>query len=129
MLFSDIDKAIAAYTSKRDTERRKKIDATIAAPKVRNTFEAWKKAKAEMKLQTEKLEALGYGISSCPVDAVYVHQSAKIEQLCKFDTETSKAKGALTEMKRTYTLKLFAGGEETQTLFASLADELASIVR
>jgi hypothetical protein len=35
---------------------------------------------------------------------------------------------SLADQKRTYTLKLFAGGEKAKELFASLAKELANIV-
>ena len=56
------------------------------------------------------------------------HLKVQPKPLQAFDDETDKTKGALTELSRTYTLKLLAGGEEAQELFASLA-KLASIVR
>lgn len=46
-----------------------------------------------------------------------------------FDAETTKHEKQLTNLKRTYTVKLFAGGEEAKDLLAALARELALIVK
>jgi adenylate cyclase len=45
-----------------------------------------------------------------------------------YDAETARVEKSLAELKRIYTLKLFAGGEEAKELSASLAKELAVIV-
>ena len=44
-----------------------------------------------------------------------------------YDVETASVQKALADLKRSYTLKLFARGEEAQELFASLARELAAM--
>jgi hypothetical protein len=46
----------------------------------------------------------------------------------QFDAATAKVKSALAELKLTYTLKLFAGGEEAKELFALLAKGPAAVV-
>ena len=48
-------------------------------------------------------------------------------ELKTYDEKTQKVKDELAEMKRTYTLKLFASGEEATAVFAELAKELARI--
>jgi hypothetical protein len=46
-----------------------------------------------------------------------------------FQDRTATAIALLSELKRSYTLKLFAGGAEAKELFAMLAKELAAIVK
>jgi hypothetical protein len=60
---------------------------------------------------------------------ITVENSKSIPQLAGFDIETVEQQRNLTEMKRTYTLKLFAGGAEAKELFAWLGRELAAIVK
>jgi hypothetical protein len=45
-----------------------------------------------------------------------------------FNAQTARTEKALAQLKRTYTLKLFAGGEGAKELFASLAKELVAII-
>ena len=54
---------------------------------------------------------------------------SELNAVREFDALTDKTKGALSDMKRTYSLKLFAGGEETQALFASLSAELKALTK
>lgn len=54
--------------------------------------------------------------------------STNPKPLRDFDAETAKVEKSLADLKRTYTLKLFTGGEEAKELFAALAKELAAIV-
>jgi hypothetical protein len=50
------------------------------------------------------------------------------KSLREFDAQSKEVRAGLADLKRNYTLKLFAGGEEAQELFASLARELANII-
>jgi hypothetical protein len=59
----------------------------------------------------------------------YISSDILPKELLEFDDQTQERISALTRIKRTYTLKLFAGGEEAKELFASLAKELAAIVK
>ena len=52
-----------------------------------------------------------------------------LKPLQDFDDHTVKTRDALTRMKRTYTLKLFAGGAEAKELFTSLGKELSALTR
>ena len=51
------------------------------------------------------------------------------DELYGFDTETAADETRLSDMKRSYALKLFAGGEEAQSLFASLTKELRALIK
>jgi hypothetical protein len=50
-------------------------------------------------------------------------------ELESFDAETKRIEAHLTELRRDYTLRLFAGGEEAKALFSTLESAIADILR
>lgn len=131
LLLADIDRAEAAYIEVRKSKRKPlESDAVRRPPKdVRDLFEVNKRARADIERTEKSLAALGYCISGYHGDRqLGIGYGVLPKAIRAFDDETERTKSALQELKRTYTLKLFAGGEEAQGLFASLVKELVSIV-
>ncbi len=132
LLLEDIDRAATTYREVRQSKRKAlESDAVRKPPKeVRELFDTNERARGDMERTERSLTALGFRIegygSGRHLGVGY--GSAIPKFLRSFDEETEKTKGALQGLKRTYTLKLFAGGEEAQGLFASLVKELVSIV-
>jgi hypothetical protein len=50
------------------------------------------------------------------------------QEVLEFDAETLRRDKNMSDLKRDYTLRLFAGGEEARELFATLTSELAKIL-
>jgi hypothetical protein len=69
-----------------------------------------------------------YGFYSYPQLHVVIENAAKVPQLAAFDAFSVDGESRLSEMKRSFALKLSAGGEEAPELFASLARDLATII-
>jgi hypothetical protein len=78
----------------------------------------------------EKLlrQLFGIDIDHYPTEHLSLREPSKVPALEAHSEQTRKTRAALEDMKRGYTLKLFAGGEEAQELFASLSRELEAIV-
>jgi hypothetical protein len=64
----------------------------------------------------------GFLVGSCgaEINRLTVGYSPRPKALTDFDAETARVEKALADIKRSYTLKLFARGEEAKELFASL---------
>ena len=58
-----------------------------------------------------------------------VSYGQKPKPVREYNEKRRRVQHSLADLKRSYTLKLFAGGEEAKELFASLSRELAAIVR
>jgi hypothetical protein len=129
LLFSDIDKAIGEYRAMRSRESTEMRQRAVHRPDVRKLFYLRHAAKKQMKQYEAKLETMGYHISTYPKEALAVYDGSKIPDIRTFDSQTARTERCLEDLKRTYTLKLFAGGEEAKELFASLAKELAAITK
>lgn len=131
VMFADIEKAIGQYTSKRSAEydelRRQYLDKPPKdALRLYSDFQA---AREQMKSAETLLRQLfGIDIDSYPKEHLSLRDASKVPALESHGEQTRKVKAALEEMKRGYTLKLFAGGEEAQELFASLARDLEAII-
>jgi hypothetical protein len=131
IIFADIDRAQQQYRADR-TQRRDKMKSDYLKHPPKDAvlvFKEWKEAAAEKEEAQKMLVRLfGLDITTYPQLGLRVEEPSKIPGMESYDAETRKTESALTEMKRAYTLKLFAGGEEAQSLFASLADELKAII-
>ena len=135
LLFADIERAEQAYNGTRSSERdavAKRMVKNAPAEAVK-LFATYKSAKAEMEGAERALDEMGYDINTGYGTAKggelginYAHNKQPAE-LASFDRQTSERKAKLAELKRSYTLKLFAGGAEAQELFASLAKEIAKL--
>jgi hypothetical protein len=131
LLLADIDRASDAYRSARRAKREPLASDAVrrASAEVKALYDMNERARKEMIRTEEALRSSGYVIHGYS-DGRYlsVGHAPLPKSLQAFDDQTSKTEGALNELKRTYTLKLFAGGEEAQGLFATLMKELVSIV-
>lgn len=128
VLLADIDAALAAYEASRRERREPLLEKATSKPsaKVAALAARFKVIEAEQQKIRSELHELGYSCSGH--GGLSVGYGATPEPLRPFDAETAKVGKAFAALKRTYTLKLFAGGEEAQELFASLGRELAAIV-
>lgn len=130
LMFADIDKVSADYKANRAEDRTALVARLTHQSSVQKLFQRYLAGRKEMADAEKALERIGYDIYGySEPHHVIVKDSKKIPELAGFDFETNARTHKLAEMKRTYTLKLFAGGEEAKELFASLAKELAAIVK
>jgi hypothetical protein len=134
LLLSDIDSALASYNSGREKERESLQTVALAKPpaQAEALLASYVRAKKAMTEASHALEAIGFDVKSDYSNnygfGLKLHYSTSTKSLREFDSESKKTRSALAELKRTYTLKLFAGGEAAQELFASLSGELATII-
>ncbi len=137
ILLSDVDAAITSYGARRSGERGAVEKSALDNPpaEIKRLSAEYQQSRKAMEEAEAKMKQLGY-----QMDSVYSGENGYVYRLrldhtiepralADFDEKTKKAKGALNELRRTYTLKLFAGAEEAKELFASLTKELAAIVR
>lgn len=135
VMFTDIDTAITKFDSERKALRETSAKTALSnAPAVARTlFAAYIAAKKKSEQSKSALRALGYDIKNewqnQYRDELVLCYAMPPKALREFDTETERVKAILADLKRSYTLKLFAGGEEAKELFASLARELAAILK
>ncbi len=132
LMFADIDGTSAIYRSARRTEREKVERECVAKahPDIHALYDLFKSAKKEEGRIERELAKVGYRVS-CYRDEYTLevaYGDPKPKPIRDHDAETARTEKALADLKRSYTLKLFAGGEEAKELFASLAHELASII-
>jgi hypothetical protein len=74
----------------------------------------------------KQLQAHGYGIEGYgEMKKLRISHSELPKARTQYGTETREQERALDSLKRTYTVKLFAEGEEARTLLSSLATEIA----
>jgi len=133
VLLDDIDSAISSYKSRRGDAREKVEETALAkAPAIAKALLLkFNKARTEAAELDKRIEQMGfrtvseYGTKNFHLALSY---SNKPTLLKDYDAETARVEKSLAGLKRSYTLKLFAGGEEAKELFASLARELAGII-
>jgi hypothetical protein len=131
LLLADIESAETVYSTNRNKERaalEKQIEEKppVAAA---NLMKTWVQAHDAKEQAEEALTSLGYRVrnynSSEPELVVGGGHTPKV--LEDFDKTTRTGREKLTGLKRDYTLKLFAGGDEAQEIFSSLTKDLAAI--
>jgi len=131
LIFRDIDAAAAAYRAARSEARRKLQERLVEnAPSNVAALAAELKTAQEIATRLEReLSALGYSFAGYQEKKLCIHDYNKQPQeVVEFDKETSRRDKNMSDLKRDYTLRLFAGGEEARELFATLASELGKIV-
>ena len=126
VLFADIDHAVADYRANRSKARDALSKSVLQQPDVRAAYDLYVAAKKDMARHEKSLKEVGFRVDY--YGDLGIDDAHKIEALREFDSESDEGNDALESLKRTYTLKLFAGGEEAQSLFATLAEDLARIV-
>jgi len=131
LLFSDITTASAKYKAARDQERGQLKERLIdkAPSHVRALLSQWKHADAAKSRAHKQIDALGYSINTYQSQpALSINAYGKLpKELNAFDEQTRRTEKKILELKRDFTLRLFAGGEEARGLFSALSGELAKI--
>lgn len=131
LLLNDITAATSTYSAARLEQRRTLKDNLISniPPQVRALAAERAKAEKEMERAVKELGDLGYSFGGYP-KTIFVNDYGKQPQeLAVFDTETKRIEKRMTELKRDYTLRLFAGGEEAKALFSTLVSAIAAILK
>lgn len=131
LLLSDITAATTNYNAARQAERRKLKESLITnAPKeIRALSEERAKAEKEMERAVAQLGERGYCFGGYPKNLLINDYGKQPPELTTFDAETKRIDKRMTELKREYTLRLFAGGEEAKALFSTLESAIADILR
>ena len=131
LLLSDINAAETAYKSRRGSEYGD-IKSRIEKAPPKTVSAQFKKYQDALRARDEAekaLKALGWEVSTYSGVRLHIDDWRRIPQLKAHDSETSAAERHFADMRRSYTLKLFANGEEVQALFAVLAEELKAITK
>jgi|SRR5580700_3238803 hypothetical protein len=131
LIFSDIHIAGEKYRNARREEREKLQERLVqkAPGNVVELFAEHQRAAAAVTRIEKELSNLGYSISSYPETRLAIAYKKLPEELVEFDAETSRTDKSISDLKRDFTLRLFAGGEEAKELFATLAKEIANLAR
>jgi hypothetical protein len=129
LLFSDITSSSAKYNATRQKEREELHKHLIdnASKALHTLLAQWKKAGDTQKQLEKRLNASGYAIETYPTLALKIYYAKPPKALPAFDEETRRTEKKILDLKRDFTLRLFAGGEEARGLFAALSGELAKI--
>lgn len=131
LLLSDITAATANYNASRLEERRKLRESLVTnAPKeVRALADERAKAEKEMERAVEQLGERGYCFGGYPKNLFINDYGKQPQELAAYDAETKHIEKQMAELKREYTLRLFAGGEEAKALFSTLEDAISDILK
>jgi hypothetical protein len=131
LLFSDITTASTKYKATRDKERAQLQNQLIekAPAALRALLAQWKKARDTQSRMEKQLNGSGYAIETYPTPALKIYYGKPPKPLLAFDEETRRTEKKILDLKRDFTLRLFAGGEEARGLFVSLSGELTKIQR
>jgi hypothetical protein len=130
LIFHDIDAAAKSYRAARNEARQKLQQRLIehAPPKVAALVAEFTRASDNIARIEKELSDLGSGLSGYPERTLHIAYGKPPQAILEFDAETRRRDKSMSDLKRDYTLRLFAGGEEAQELFATLARELTKIV-
>lgn len=132
LIVADIDSAIVSYEARRDDERKFLEKKLLGDVLIKAAADALKRG-VELQEQGEKqLRSLGLRvgyngrldfIDEDDEDSnITAHKDIKA-----FEQATEAVKEHITQLKKTFALKLFAGNAEAQELFETLARELAKL--
>jgi hypothetical protein len=129
LLFSDITTASSKNQSTRAKEREALQKGLIekAPPALLALASKWKNARDTQNRVEKQLNAKGYAMEAYPVGALKLYYSKPPKALPAFDEETRRIEKKILDLKRDFTLRLFAGGEEARGLFSALSGELTKI--
>jgi hypothetical protein len=129
LIFSDIHASGEKYRNARREEREKLQERLVqkAPGYVVELFAEYKRATTAIIRVEKELSNLGYSVSGYHEKQLGIAYNKLPEELAEFDAETSRTDKSISDLKRDYTLRLFAGGEEAKELFATLAIEIAKI--
>lgn len=133
IIFSDIDSAKSNLSLLYSEKISKQKEVMLKNPP-KDVIEALKKytiAKETMEGCVKIIEKKGYDVCNYREDKPTLSLSYKFnsKELIDLDKTLTEKRNKLDELKRSYTIKLFAGGAVASELFKNLAKELASIIK
>src|SRR5262249_15365437 len=130
LIFRDIDAAANSYRVARAEARRKLQERLVetAPDNVASLVAELKSVRETAKRLENELSDLGYSFSAYQDKLSIGPYNKQPQELVKFDEQTPRGDKSMSDLKRDYTIRLFAGGEEARALFETLASELAKIV-
>jgi uncharacterized protein YaaQ len=116
-----LGRSIASYKSTRSTGRIKvqQMALTKASPEVKALFTFYANAVKESDRVERELQELGFRATKDYSTGGYslaLHYSTNPKPLSDYDAETERVEKSLAGLKRSYTLKLFAGDGEAKEL-------------
>jgi len=143
LVWEDIDKVERQYRSNRSASRKDYDEMLCKSPKAKELLAKWTKVneahiKAEKELSdmNSELSKAGFRANyggyrneeSKPYLSVESYGSSPDAR--KYDNETDKVCEKFDEIKRSYTLKIYASGiEEIVSLFETLQKELQALLK
>ena len=127
LMFADIETASAKYRSARAAARRALEDSLIAnpPPEAKKLAAEIERASKEANRARDELGELGYTTAGYPAGTLSIWRSKEPPVFGAFDTETSRTEARIVDLKRDYTLRLFAQTDAPGDLFRALTDHLA----
>lgn len=129
IIFADIDKAKRDYSDKNYARRQVIEKELVKSPKAVEFLKKYNELEAQKSLLEKTIEAHGYRVCGYSSDkkTIAIHDSDKFPQLKSESNRQVEEK--FENLKRDYTLKLFASGEEAMEVFASLKKELERLTK
>ena len=133
IIFTDIDKAIHDYRNKRYEIKTKITDKLVKSPKVLKLVKGYEVARLAMEKAEREAEKMNIRMNWGNRNTAnaeyrdYNNGEDTPKEVISHNDRTAEVEKKLENMKRDYTLKLFAGGIEAQEVFESLARELEKI--
>lgn len=130
IILADIDRKASDYKQERNSARTRLANELTDNPPeaARKHLATWKDAQKAQEKAEAALEALGFRVCSYrDGGSLAIDYSKRPKPLVEFDKATNDAIQKFTELNRSYTVKLFAGGIEAQELFKALGADLATI--
>lgn len=133
IIFADLDKAKHDYDQKHDAERAKILEAKAQSKEAKAILADYLANEKEKQSIEKRLEANGLcttrgGNYSDSIRPTIIQANGKGKEIEELNKKIRTGKDKLDSMKRTYTLKLFASGQEAQEVFESLQNEIAKIL-
>ena len=131
IIFADIDKAIATYNEKQSKIYNKASGELVKSARAKVLEKAYIKAQDELQKTEKDLEKAGFKMSGGYRDGDVIElgydSRSHFKVLYKLNEKQEKTLKELEDMRRIYTIKLFAGGVEAQEVFGALAKDLAKL--
>jgi|6_EtaG_2_1085325.scaffolds.fasta_scaffold00110_16 hypothetical protein len=124
---------IRSNHAKKTKEIESRIEYELkTAPRTQIYVKAWEKANENSKKAKKALAKIGLQIDfafNSEKTKLYPIHPLNNKEIKRITKHTIKTLAQLDDLKRTYTLKLFAGGAEATEIFKTLAKDLAKIVK
>ena len=132
IIFADIDKAIATYNEKQSKIYNKASGELVKSARAKVLEKAYIKAQDELQKTEKDLEKAGFRMSGGYSDRNFkielgYDRRSHFKVLYNLNEKQEKTLKELEDMRRIYTIKLFAGGVEAQEVFGALAKDLAKL--